>query len=330
MLGGMFKRKDKKDKKIQKDELDDGEKTSSEVSRQSPQPKESMESLSNEAAKYNPQPHRQTSKLQKSPPAKLSPKSSYTKDSSLTVQKPEEKRDRSPLGSIISTDSREPSIRTGPSLDLQTAPTLDPRPIGPSLQTDTIPAEPSRAPPPPLGGPSLSLRPVQQSPPGLESQREQQQELDDTPSPLVFQSRQLPQEDTLISRSSEDKSRSGLGSAQNTIKPLLTPSPQPVKAQQAQHRTALDDFDTSSPSDSEAPTTEPPSERVSHEHSRPEPTISSDQHPHFTAAQHEGFEPRASELTSERSRERLSESPIEVPHPNQSQSQQYPAPLSTT
>ena len=79
MLGGMFKRKDKKTKG-QDRETEDGDKTSAEISRQSPQPKESLESLSQEAqaAKANPQPHRQTSKLQKTPPAKLSPKSPYT------------------------------------------------------------------------------------------------------------------------------------------------------------------------------------------------------------------------------------------------------------
>jgi len=43
-----------------------------EVSGLSPQPKESIESLT-QAAKVTPQPHRQTGKLQKSPPVKLSP-----------------------------------------------------------------------------------------------------------------------------------------------------------------------------------------------------------------------------------------------------------------
>ena len=78
MLGGMFKRKDKKSRGQEKDP-EEIEKTSSEVSRQSPQPKESLESLIQEGQvnRLTPQPHRQTSKLQKSPPAKLSPKSSY-------------------------------------------------------------------------------------------------------------------------------------------------------------------------------------------------------------------------------------------------------------
>jgi len=79
MLGGMFKRKDKKTKGGER-EFEENEKTSTEVSRLSPQPKESLESLTQEAqaAKVTPQPHRQTSKLQKPPPAKLSPKSSKT------------------------------------------------------------------------------------------------------------------------------------------------------------------------------------------------------------------------------------------------------------
>lgn len=77
MLGGMFKRKEKRTKSTDK-EVDEGEKTSSDLSQQSSQAKESMESLSQEAqaARSAPQPHRQTSKLQKSPPAKVSPRSS--------------------------------------------------------------------------------------------------------------------------------------------------------------------------------------------------------------------------------------------------------------
>ena len=74
----MFKRKDRKSKSQERDP-DDAEKTSSELSRRSPQPKDSMDSMSidSQASKNSPQPHRQTSKLQKQPPAKLSPKSSY-------------------------------------------------------------------------------------------------------------------------------------------------------------------------------------------------------------------------------------------------------------
>ena len=78
MLGGMFKRKDKKSKGQEKD-VEETEKTSSEVSRQSPQPKESLESLIQEPQLTRPslQAQKQSSKLQKSPPAKVTPKSSY-------------------------------------------------------------------------------------------------------------------------------------------------------------------------------------------------------------------------------------------------------------
>ena len=75
MLGGMFKRKDKKSKDKDSRDAGDEEKTSTELARKSPTPKESMESLSsnNQAS-----PHRQTSKLQKQRPANLSPKGSHT------------------------------------------------------------------------------------------------------------------------------------------------------------------------------------------------------------------------------------------------------------
>ena len=85
MLGGMFKRRDKKGKGDDK-EFEDSKKSSSELARQalspptrsSPQP--SLESLTqdSQAAKATSPQLRQTGKLQKTPPAKLSPKSSYS------------------------------------------------------------------------------------------------------------------------------------------------------------------------------------------------------------------------------------------------------------
>ena len=85
MLGGMFKRRDKKGKGDDK-EFEDSKKSSSELARQalspptrsSPQP--SLESLTqdSQAPKATSPQQRQTSKLQKTPPAKLSPKSSYS------------------------------------------------------------------------------------------------------------------------------------------------------------------------------------------------------------------------------------------------------------
>ena len=346
MLGGMFRRKDKKSK-VQEKEVEEAEKTSSEMSRQSPQPKESMESLSNEAAKANPQPHRQTSKLQKSPPAKLSPKSSYTqKESSLTLQKPaEEQQTRNVQGGIIPADA----IRTGPSLELQRGPSLrssasQDLPIGsslrakpslelqtgPNLQTAIIPPEPNRAPPPPVREPSLSLRPVQP-----ESHRQQQQKLDDTPPPLAFQSRELPQEPAYQLDSPPDAAR-GIFSPSHAGSPITSaPQPKSEQVRQTPQRAPLDDFDSSSAEET-APSTEPVSERPSHEELEREPSTitptGTNQHPHLVvaqAAQHEGFEPRTSELTSERPRERLSESPVEVLPPHQTDNQ-YPAALKTT
>ena len=110
MLGGMFKRKDKKSKGHDKD-VEDSDKVSSELSRKSPTPKESMESLDAQAARSAPQPHRQTSKLQKQPPAKLSPKSSYS-----TQSQAQNVTQRSALGEQQFVPAAEPDRGpTGPS-----------------------------------------------------------------------------------------------------------------------------------------------------------------------------------------------------------------------
>jgi len=72
MLSGLFKRKDKKSKS-QDEEADDSEKVSGEITRLSPQPKGSLESLRQEAQSSRPpqQLHRHPSKLQKAPPGNL-------------------------------------------------------------------------------------------------------------------------------------------------------------------------------------------------------------------------------------------------------------------
>ena len=72
MLSGLFKRKDKKSKS-QDDEVDDPEKVSDEISRLSPQPKGSSESLRQDVQSSKPSqpPQRHPSKLQKTPPANL-------------------------------------------------------------------------------------------------------------------------------------------------------------------------------------------------------------------------------------------------------------------
>lgn len=75
MLSGLFKRKDKKHRG-QEDDTEDYEKLSEESPRDSSQPMESSESSSQEAQapkSASQQPQRQSSKLQKSPPAKLIP-----------------------------------------------------------------------------------------------------------------------------------------------------------------------------------------------------------------------------------------------------------------
>ncbi|MCJ1462555.1 hypothetical protein MMC07_001157 [Pseudocyphellaria aurata] len=72
MLSGLFKRKDKKHRG-QEDDTEDYEKLSEELLRDSSQPKDSSESLSHEAQapkSASQQPQRQSSKLQKTPPAK--------------------------------------------------------------------------------------------------------------------------------------------------------------------------------------------------------------------------------------------------------------------
>ncbi|KAI9873140.1 MAG: hypothetical protein M1830_000785 [Pleopsidium flavum] len=70
MLSGLFKRKDKKTR-TQDEDVDDSEKLSEEISRLSPQPKVSSESLSQDVQSSKPaqQPQRHPSKLQKAPPA---------------------------------------------------------------------------------------------------------------------------------------------------------------------------------------------------------------------------------------------------------------------
>ena len=102
MLGGLFKRKDKKGK-ILDNETEDGKKGSDELSRVVPQSKKSSESLSHEARqiKLDKAPQRQTSKLQKQPPPHVSPRTSPTKDKMRAVE-------QSPHASIDSAMSPSP------------------------------------------------------------------------------------------------------------------------------------------------------------------------------------------------------------------------------
>ena len=266
MLGGMFKRKDKKGKG-QDREPEDGEKTSSDLSRQSPTPKESLESLSQEAqaVKSASQPHRQTSKLQKSPPAKVLPKSSSNQ--------------KDPAGA---------------------------RPNTAESQSTFFP-EPSRAQPTVLE-PNSSMRMAQPEQPAIA--------MEELAPVLNFNPPIQTYEESPQAESPKD-ARRGMFSP---IKDVLRSTPsesKPEKARKAKNRMHMDDFDSSSSEDELA--TEPASERESHEEPEQRHLAIAQE------AQREEHEPRAlhSTFTDPQNRERLSESPIEVPT---SQEFQHPTP----
>ncbi|KAL3480357.1 hypothetical protein BJX99DRAFT_244354 [Aspergillus californicus] len=89
MLSGLFKRKDKKSK-TNEDDGEDNEKYSSELSRASPPPKTSSESVSAPEARSAKQagPQRQTSKLQKQPPDVAPQTSSRDLQRGLKIETP--------------------------------------------------------------------------------------------------------------------------------------------------------------------------------------------------------------------------------------------------
>jgi hypothetical protein len=156
MLGGMFKRKDKKTKGGERDS-EESEKTSAEVSRLSPQPTESLESLTSEAqaVKVTSQPHRQTSKLQKPPPLKLSPKSSYTLKESAGVR-PITTEQQS---SMLPEPSRVPPSISGPNESMRM---VHEQEAEPDLTTENT-------------APTLNFNPllhVHEGPPRVESPRD--------------------------------------------------------------------------------------------------------------------------------------------------------------
>ena len=136
MLSGFFKRKDKKGRSVD-DSAEDTDKISEETIRQSPQPGQSMESSSFEGQAprtIQPQPQRQTSKLQKSPPSKLSPKSSINHGESPSIR------------SVI-MESEKPSIsqpsRSPPKLNMEfeSAPLVEPefrQPSEPAMASASV------------------------------------------------------------------------------------------------------------------------------------------------------------------------------------------------
>ncbi|KAL8704786.1 MAG: hypothetical protein Q9201_002057 [Fulgogasparrea decipioides] len=121
-LSGFFKRKDKKSRSSD-DPAEDGDKVPEENLRMSPQPSQSFESLEGQVSRplTQPQPQRQPSKLQKSPPTKLSPKSSVNRGESPSIK------------TVISDPERsnvpQPS-KSPPKLDMEfeSSPLVEPEP----------------------------------------------------------------------------------------------------------------------------------------------------------------------------------------------------------
>ncbi|KAL9008900.1 MAG: hypothetical protein Q9173_006020 [Seirophora scorigena] len=121
MLSGFFKRKDKKGRSLE-DSTEDSDKVSEEnVRMQSPQPIVSSESVREEgqAPRTGTQPQRQTSKLQKSPRSKLSPKSSVIRAEAPSI--------RSVMAEPANTNIPQPS-RSPPKLNMEfeSAPLVEP------------------------------------------------------------------------------------------------------------------------------------------------------------------------------------------------------------
>ncbi|KAL8987966.1 MAG: hypothetical protein Q9177_002891 [Variospora cf. flavescens] len=252
MLSGFFKRKDKKGRSLE-ESTEDSDKVSEEDLRlQSPQPSVSSESMrdENQASRTGTQqqPQRQTSKLQKSPPSKLSQKSSISRGETPSI--------RSVMAEPAKSSIPQPS-RSPPKLNMEfeSAPLVDPEPWQSS--------EPATAP---------------QTTLSTHASRDELTEMDSPKS--TRQGMFSPIRDALRSSSS-------------------TSEPKPEKAKKAKHRMPIDDFDSSSDNE-EAPA---PSQISTH---RPAPT----QPP-----------------VDEDSRDRLSESPVQVSPPEQAQTSQHPPAL---
>ena len=219
MLNGLFKRKDKKSKG-QDDEVEDGKK-SFEESRQSPQPKESSESFSQDVqppkANAQPQPQRQTSKLQKSPPVSRSASANRSNSSNRSqATKPFASRDEpAATDPVLMSEHQKTEL-----LETHRGPQLAPEPNG-------------------------SVRVVQQ---------EQRQWSDDTPSPLRVQGPEQPREDQVQPESPKD---TGHGISLQTLNaPQLSPlfsEPRAEQVRMVTQRMAMDDSDSSSDTE-ETPT----------------------------------------------------------------------------
>lgn len=360
MLGGMFKRKDKKSKGDDK-ELEDSKKARSDLARQtlsppsrlSPQPKESMESLTQDpqAAKATSPQQRQTGKLQKTPPAKLSPKSSYSQ-TEATDQKPiiterqntfvpEQQNSFIPeqQSTFIPEVNWTPPAVSEPNGSMrmvQTEPDLIPEDRGPTLNFN--PPETARDEPIQSGLPRDAKRgmfsPVRDEEPmqsgslrdasrGIFSPVRHEEPIQsgspkDTRRGMFSPARD---EEHMQSESPKD-ARRGMFSPIKDVLKSSPAEPKPEKVRKAKHRMHMDDFDSSS----EGEDAEHFSERPSYEE-QPDSHLSIAQD-----AQHENHEPQAPtipdvEPRQDTARERLSESPVEVLPPQEHYRSPQPPPL---
>lgn len=251
MLNGLFKRKDKKSKG-QDDEIEDGKKSSEEL-RRSPQPKESSEFLSQDVqspkANSQPQPQRQTGKLQKSPPVSRAVSANRSNSSNRSqATKPLAPRDEPTAANTIITDQQE-----------------------------TVALEANNA-PQPTSQPNGLVRTVQP---------EQRPLSDDTPSPLRVQHVEQPAEQFAQPESPKDTSDRMFSSPIDAPRPSpSTFEPRAEHARIAKERIPMDDSDSSSDTEKNS------APLITHER------------------------PGQGNSLTNASKERLSESPVQVPSQN--------------
>lgn len=207
MLSGLFKRKDRKGRG-QDEDVDDGEKTSEELTRASPQPKDSSESLPLESPGVKPpsqgRPQRQTSKLQKAPPPGVVPGV------------------RSPPGGRREVDPSKPTVFTQPQQKM-TSPSVNGTPR--SVEHISIPRafeEPSQKVDEDVSrGQQLSPDPT----PEKQNQVESPEESPEESRRGMFS----PLKDALLSSSPVSSER------------------KPEKVKKARHRMPMDESDSDSP-----------------------------------------------------------------------------------
>lgn len=245
MLGGLFKRRDKKNK-LQEDENGDGKTGADEVLGESPQPKISLDSISQDTqstkSTIQTQPQRQTSKLQKAPPVKLSGKPP-TSQVELAFQN-------------SATDKQQDVINCQPER-------VTPPIVAEEARVTAVALSPDGKP----GSSSISVQ--------------------------RMKSPETPLEEHVQSRTHADLQCEALSPADNVMS-SSTSDLKPATLKTVKQRVPLDDFD--SPPEVEKATN---------------PLL-------------EYKERHLPDVTSAGTRERLSESPVEVVPPDQSRSQALP------